>query len=352
MITEERARQIIGEIQTIIPCDLFWLREDGSPLVGKKPMGSGQRDVRLPITLDGKTVGIIGVTGEPSELAALGSVIRKMVELMLTERHRQELSSLCEASRSNFVEQWLFGRAGNRQSFEDRARLLGIDLNVPRILAVFAPKEHRGAEEGGEPGAAAKEFIDAEVLRHIRISAGYDSRTLCFSIHRSCLVLFADREIEAVRRCATAICNELRNFYGLTVHCGISSVAEDYQQVSGCYREAQAACRTAASGGMGFLTVYNDMSPLCILQSMPRELIERLERAVFRGCQEAEKEEMLHTLMCYFRHDGNSAAAAAELYIHPNTFLYRLKKVAAATGLEPRRPKDMALLYLVSLFVY
>ena len=190
------------------------------------------------------------------------------------------------------------------------------------------------------------------MLRHIRISAGYDSRTLCFPIHRSCLVLFAEQKIEAVRRRATAICNELRSFYGLSVYCGISSVAEDYRQVSGCYREAQAACRTAASGGMGFLTVYNDMSPLCILQSMPRELIERLEYAVFRDCPEAEKEEMLHTLMCYFRHDGNSAAAAAELYIHPNTFLYRLKKIAAATGLEPRRPKDMALLYLVSLFVY
>ena len=41
--------------------------------------------------------------------------------------------------------------------------------------------------------------------------------------------------------------------------------------------------------------------------------------------------------------------SAEELYIHPNTFLYRLKKVAAVTGLEPRKPRNMALLYLLSM---
>ena len=376
-ITAESAQQIVTEIKAIIHYDLNMMDKDGSIIASTDPLRIGQQHsgvrqiieeklevliirendeeqgqrpgVNLPIILDGEIAGVIGITGDPEKVSVLGSVIKKMVELMITEMRQQELSNLCETARFNFVEQWLFTRVSSRQNFETQARLLDIDVNAPRILAVFVPDTDWDVDADTDARRIPPERMNEEVLKHLRINAEYDSRNLCLTVNRNYLVMFAERDIETVRRCATAICHELKNFFGMPVYCGISSVAEDYQQVSVCYKEALAACRTVASSKIGFLAAYNDTSPMYILQSIPRDVLERLENAVFRDCPEAEKDELLHTLKFYFKHDGNSAAAAAELYIHPNTFLYRLKKVTAATGLDPRKPKDMALLYLLSI---
>jgi len=372
-ITAESAQQIVTEIKGIIPYDLNMMDGTGRIIASTDPVRVGQmhagarqviekkmevlsvradeengmcRGVNLPIVLQGEIAGVIGITGDPDAVSVLGSVIQKMVELMIAERRQQEIYNLCETARFNFVEQWLFTRTVNVHSFEFQAQLLDIDVAAPRILAIFAPDT---AWTGGDEPAMAPELRNEEVLKHLRINAGYDKRNLCLTVNRNYLVMFAERDIEKVRRCANAICHELQSFFSMPVYCGISSVAEDYRQVSACYKEALAACRTVASSRIGCLAVYNENSPMYILQSIPREVIERLENAVFRDCPKAEKEELLHTLMFYFKHDGNGAAAAAELYIHPNTFLYRLKKVAATTGMDPRKPRDMALFYLLSI---
>ena len=67
----------------------------------------------------------------------------------------------------------------------------------------------------------------------------------------------------------------------------------------------------------------------------------------FAACDEEEKSELLSTLSLYFKHGGNTALAAKELFIHPNSYLYRLNKVKLKTNLDPRQPTDCSLLGLI-----
>jgi hypothetical protein len=46
------------------------------------------------------------------------------------------------------------------------------------------------------------------------------------------------------------------------------------------------------------------------------------------------------TLLAVARHNGRVAPAARELGVHRNTVLHRLRRVAAETGIDPRRPAD------------
>lgn len=377
-ISSENAQRIVDEIKAIIHYDLNMMDESGCIIASTNPQRIGQlhagaqqvisqhlsilsikdadeqqgirEGVNLPIILDDKIAGVIGITGDPAVVAVLGSVIQKMVELMIVEVRQQTLANLCEIARFNFVEQWLFTKFPNRNSFETQARLLDIDVDCPRILAVFE------FDESGEEGAAFREdeqttpeLRNEKILKHLRVHAGHDRRNICVTVNRSYLVLFAGRDVEAVRGASAAICQDLRNFFGVPVYCGLSSVAEDYQQVAACYKEALAACRTVASSKLGFLAVYNKMSPVYILQSIPQEVFSRLEEAVFSRCPREDREALLHTLTYFFKYDGNSSAAAEALYIHSNTFLYRLKKVTTLTGLNPHKPRDAAVLYLLAM---
>lgn len=47
-----------------------------------------------------------------------------------------------------------------------------------------------------------------------------------------------------------------------------------------------------------------------------------------------DHEEALRTLNAYFSHPGNASEAARELHIHPNTFRYRIAKVADLLGMD------------------
>jgi DNA-binding PucR family transcriptional regulator len=52
---------------------------------------------------------------------------------------------------------------------------------------------------------------------------------------------------------------------------------------------------------------------------------------------EARGGPLVATLRAYADAGLNVAATAAALFVHPNTVHYRLRKVHAATGLDPRR---------------
>lgn len=51
--------------------------------------------------------------------------------------------------------------------------------------------------------------------------------------------------------------------------------------------------------------------------------------------------ELLRTLQSYLRNGLSRARTAAELYVHPNTVDYRLRRIARLTGLNPVQPKDL-----------
>ncbi|MET9491600.1 helix-turn-helix domain-containing protein [Nocardia sp. NPDC006630] len=53
---------------------------------------------------------------------------------------------------------------------------------------------------------------------------------------------------------------------------------------------------------------------------------------------------LFDTLDAHIRHGSDRKAAAAVVHVHPNTFSYRLRRVAELTGLDPSDPHDSRLL--------
>ncbi|WP_051494861.1 PucR family transcriptional regulator [Nocardia nova] len=53
---------------------------------------------------------------------------------------------------------------------------------------------------------------------------------------------------------------------------------------------------------------------------------------------------LLETLDAHLRHGSDRKAAAAEIHVHPNTFTYRLRRIAELTGTDPSDPAGSRLL--------
>jgi hypothetical protein len=61
------------------------------------------------------------------------------------------------------------------------------------------------------------------------------------------------------------------------------------------------------------------------------------------------KPDLLRTLEVYLRNQLSRTKTAAELFVHPNTVDYRLRRIAVLTGLNPASPQDLPHLHAAIL---
>lgn len=368
-ISAENAQRIVDEIKTTIQKDLNIMDDTGVIIAStdaarigtlhkgaEKLLRSGldtliisddnpqegtRKGINLPIRIQDKSVGVIGITGDPENVSSLGSVIQKMTEIMIMTIQQQATLNLQEYTRFNFIEYWLFSENLDEKSTQMQADLLGIDLHTPRIVALFESTAFMRQEHPGE----MQNILTSKFLQRGLLSA----QDIYVPVNNRILILFAEKDIEVVRKKAQLICGDFHSFWGIRIYCGISQATSDFRQIRKRYKEALNACHTAAAFGSRHISIYNESSLYYITQAIPPQMMEELSKSVFQNCTEEEKGELLETLKSYFLHNGNTAAAAKSIFLHPNSYLYRLKKVTAKTKLDPRNPHDGAILALLTV---
>ena len=97
------------------------------------------------------------------------------------------------------------------------------------------------------------------------------------------------------------------------------------------------------SGGSG-VAQFRD-SPIDILVAAAPHAALETARAVLGGLLELPEDELdllLGTFEAWVRASGSATVAGAELYCHPNTVRYRLRRIEAGTGRVLANPGDVA----------
>lgn len=90
------------------------------------------------------------------------------------------------------------------------------------------------------------------------------------------------------------------------------------------------------------MELFADLIPL----TAKREYVKK----IFHGYTPLELADAVHTLECFFEHDGSITRTADALYIHKNTLQQHLRKIAARTGYDPRSLRSSAVFYVVLYF--
>ncbi len=213
LIAKETALSIVQEMKAAAGCDINLMDDTGRILASTDSARMGQvhagakalleqgldrlvahedapqqgtrRGINLPIRMDGRAVGVIGITGAPEQVEALGGVIQHMTEILLRDARRQEQETLLEDARQCFIESWLFSQESDLSELELRGQLLGIDITRPWTAALL---EVRGQGESG----AGRELCNARALTKIRPILRQED-ALCAVVNQRILMLFESR---------------------------------------------------------------------------------------------------------------------------------------------------------------
>ena len=81
--------------------------------------------VNFPICIEGVRVGMIGITGKPSEVKLIAKLVRELLQFHITEARKDQKDSYLAQLRYHFLYEWLFDKSiVISRAFEERGKVI------------------------------------------------------------------------------------------------------------------------------------------------------------------------------------------------------------------------------------
>lgn len=299
-----------------------------------------------PIPSRHEVVGYLSLIGNESDFDYLERIVLGKVTPILAiefarERERSEVESRYQVEAFTDV---LQGHYQQPEEMMARARLLGYDLTIPQVVALFEVTAH---EHDSSLGSSL-----AQWGKHIRDEL---SRTW-----QNCWVLLEPRKVTALlplpeigtnplpeeeREGENTIYSRIERLMvripsgkdgganSLAYSCGIGRIAHDLQGIPLSFREAQQALEIGRHlFGEGNLHSFVRLGiyRLLFYLNSHSEMIDFYHETL--GPLLSHDTTYVETLEGFFRCNGNLSEMARTMHFHRNSLLYRLNRIEALLG--------------------
>jgi hypothetical protein len=235
----------------------------------------------------------------------------------------------------------LAGR-GEQESVRRIARVLHRRLAESYIVVLL--RFEQSFEEGAPRPDRAVDHMLPAVRDALRPSEG----SLLIGIRQGDVVALRPTpepaELEVVRR----ECEQLNHAVSFDLNIGVSGWHPGPRAVATAYAEAREALEIAAGIGItGRAVTLDDVLVDHMLRSSPhaRRILERTLQPLVEYDQ-THRSHLIPTLRAYLDSGANLTRSAAALKVHPNTVVYRLRRIAELSGRAPSSMADLQVLFL------
>jgi purine catabolism regulator len=226
------------------------------------------------------------------------------------------------------------------------ATTMGLDLRMAHTALRFAwdapsPPSRRRLET----------LVNGEVARQIlkAIVSQMGTEVICF-----CQIPSNEsRPASAIKLGQGVIQQALRENPDIPARCGIGTPASDLSEWRVSFRQAGQALDMARRLGENKPLFFPDLSVYRLLLQIEHnpELIAFQEETLGPLLAYDGGLELIRTLEAYFEHNGNLSQTAEGLFIHRNTLIYRMERIAGITNLDLDKPETRLAVQL-ALHIY
>jgi carbohydrate diacid regulator len=346
------AQDIVDRAMAILPCNVnvmdylgiiigsgeaerLYTRHEGAQLVlanhrvveidshTARQLSGVRAGVNLPLMLDQKLVGVLGITGEPDQVRVYAELV-KMTAEMLMEHRRQQADQQWRHQRSeDLLSQLLLGDGAAHLVVE--AEQLGLQPQLPRQAVLLQLPQ--GASYSGQVAS----WLNGRYANSWCVSCEpgliYWCRAAGKEREDALLLEQFDEQGWPMQRMATVELST--DLAALRMACTAARDLLDYAR----HVQPQLRLLRMASHRLALLFWRNRHDWLA------EGIAEPVTRLQGNG-------QLLDTLRAWFDYSGESQACADALGIHRNSLRYRLEKIAEVSGCDPYRTDDLLRLYL------
>jgi len=340
----ENAQKIADEIMKIVPYDINITDTNGIILASgdRSTVGSlhksalitlkkkeahivyettdtEEKGISLPVLYNNCIVGVICICGEVEDVMMIGQICMSIALLMLENQILNEMSAIKASRLKDFLFDWITKKEEEYdEAFYDQAAYLKVDLSIQRTAVIFTSSRIRySVIENIKKNLSINEYIVRQGMNEVMILFRSDKR----------------------------LGNRLEKIMGISSDLKYCYVGEPdiiaEKTVTSVIQVAHIARIMHYS--QKFLT-YEEVFLECLLDEVIQT--KRIDEIILRLKEKDTDGVLKDTIMAYVEDNDNYAVICEKLHVHRNTLNYRLSRIEEIFNCNPRRIKDLMLLYI------
>ncbi len=291
--------------------------------------------INMPIYFKGGVVGVIGISGEWSQIEPYIDLVRKTTETMVLNSYLQKREDEVQKEQRRFLYNVLFEqREKLPDNYLSEGTALGLDLSLKyRCICTSI------ADESGVCSKDVHEMLD--ILEDIlRKKPEYMRRYIIYR-EKTQLILFfrveeneqesAEWELEEFER---EIRRQSFSLIGVHIKMGIDDRGYSGYDLRIGKLRAEKSLKAAMVGAD--TVYYIDMTVGVFLSEITEESKWEYIRKIFGNMKRSDVAHWIKLLEIFYECDGSINKTSEKMFIHKNTLQYQLKKLASITGYDPR----------------
>jgi carbohydrate diacid regulator len=313
--------------------------------------------ITLPLVIDGRAVGTVGITGAPDRVRRFGLVVRRQTEILLQESAQLRSRLLRERALEDLLRDIASYDAELVEPDQVRLRAteLGYDLTTRRVVVVLDVTVPSGPRHRPSQDVSV---LRSELLRTIRevLADPQDVVASMASGRFAVLHRVAQRHTPQEEQAAvTAACRRVVDVIGLhhrlVARAAVSDVATSVDGLHDAYQDASDALRLGALVAKDIpVHTIGDLRIQQILAAVGhRNRTHLVDLVVGPLRAQTDWPALRRTIVAWCENGFNLVRTAAALYIHRNTLVYRLGKIEDVTGRSLRDHPATLALYIACL---
>ncbi len=310
-------------------------------LKGTKP------GINMPIEIDGKIAGVVGVTGPPNEIRSYTRLVKMTVELMIKQNILTKEIRLSSLAKERFLNDLLNGYFDEaEEAIIYRGKVLGFDLSLPRIAIVISTKKD---QQGSEKTILNEEVERERFIKDIKAFLNNNNDIVGSNIRNNYFILKHINPSKDERSRTIHYLNRIKSYIeGIRKTSIKIGIGKYHPGVHGIYISYQEALKALHIG-----EIFNSKANIYfidelvfeeLLTNIPAEIQENFVRETLKGLK--NKEHLIHTLIAFLDNNFNVCKTAKTAHLHRNTVNNHLRKIHNLTGKNPFNFYEAVQLYL------
>ena len=282
-----------------------------------------KKGINVPVFFEDDIIGVIGITGEEEEVSMYGKLLQNMTEILIRDAYYRDLRHQKRTNERLMIENILSADFQNLSLFQRESLLQDQPHTV--VTAMISDRlEEQQIQKMNQQ-------LESPPFSHC-----YEKK----AVYEQEIILFLqDRQIERI--CATL--QGLQEICPFKIYWGIGTSCTDNRHLANSYEQAKKAAAWGAVKDSS-ITRYDCMGMGILITHTSQEDVQFFLNSVFHDLKPERVEEIIELLKLYEKHNGSLIHCAEELYIHKNSFHYKLMQIIRQTNLDPRNLHDFQLL--------
>lgn len=327
--------------------------ETGEKLIVTEEEAKALRGVKtginLPIKFNNRIIGVVGITGNLSEVESYGKIVKNLVELMLSHNFLQKEIELENKAIENFYQQLIGNDINNREQLYDRAKLFNIDNTLYRKVMVIQISPFDNMKINSE-------------IENFNMLFNLDNTRDIFFIRGTSLVFIKSlkkkelkEQSSIIEKIARVILDRFESIFN-SVAIGIGQTIQELDKLYLSYEGAKHALKVGEKIYRSEEKIYfidhlgYDYFIPYLKENYAEYYLDMFSLDVREVFEDTDTGIILEGMM---ENDLNISKTAEALFMHRNTLLYRIEKIKGLTGLDPKKAKDLfTLLLAYHLYLY